>query len=169
MTKWNGYIRTFPKPVKWFTGIFLVILSFGFSSGIKFVDFTTHITPQGIEESYLGNEDNEEAEIMKYEKTQQEMLTMLHTHVMSLSLLFFITGSLVFLTKASLKLKRILAIEPLLSIIFTFGGIYLMWTGITWMKYVILISGILMTLCFTGGVLLVLWNLIQKPISNSSP
>ncbi len=163
MKNWNGYIRRFPTPVKWFTGLFLVILSFGFSSGIKFVDHTTHITPRGIEESYLGNEDHEDAEIMKYEKTQQEMLTMLHTHVMSLSMVFFITGFLVFLTQANLRVKRILAIEPLFSIIFTFGGIYLMWVGITWMKYVVLISGILMSACFTLGVLLILWNLIQKP------
>lgn len=163
MKNWNGYIRKFPTPVKWFTGLFLVTLSFGFSSGIKFVDHTTNITPQGIEESYLGNEGNENAEIMKYEKTQQEMLTMLHTHVMSLSLVFFITGILVFLSKANLKVKRILAIEPLCSIIFTFGGIYLMWGGITWMKYIVLISGIVMSICFTLGVLLILWNLIQKP------
>lgn len=163
MKNWNGSIRKFPKPVKWFIALFLVILSFGFSSGVKFVDHTTHITPIGIQENYLGNEDNQEAEVMKYEKTRQEMLTMLHTHVMSLSLVFFITGMLVFLSKANLTLKRVLAIEPLLSIIFTFGGIYLMWVGVTWMKYVVLISGILMAACFTSGVLLILWNLTQKP------
>lgn len=163
MNKWNGLIRQFPKPVKWFIGLFLIILSFGYSSGVKFVDHTTKITPQGIQENYQGNEDNEEAEVMKYEKTQREMLSMLHTHVISLSLTFFISGFLVFLTKARSGLKKLLAIEPLFSIIFTFGGIYLVWVGISWMKYIVLLSGILMTICFSAGVLLILWNLIQKP------
>lgn len=163
MKNWNGFIQQFPKSAKWLTALFLVALSYGFFAGIQFVDHTTNFNPEGIEENYLGNEEAEEVEIMKYEKTQNEMLTMFHTHVMSLSMVFFLSGILVLMTDAPEKLKRTLAVEPLLSVFVTFGGIYWMWKGFLWLKYIVLISGILMTICFAAGVLLVLWNLAKKP------
>src|SRR5699024_2118818 len=173
MKNWNGRIREFLGMAKWFTGLFLIILSIGFFSGIRFVDYTTNLRPQGIQESFLGNEEldeelDEEVDVMKYKKTKQEMLTTLHTHILSLSVIFFLSGILVLLAKAPPGLKKFLAFEPLISIILTFGGLYLMWDGLLWMKYVVIISGILMTICFMGSVLLVLWNLI-RPSSVNSP
>lgn len=53
-------------------------------------------------------------------------------------------------------------IEPLLSVLFTFGGIYLLWLGITWMKYVVLFSGALMTLSYGLVVLLIFIEFKQK-------
>lgn len=166
MNDWSGLIRQFPHGAKWLTGLFILILSFGFSSGIRFVHFTTSFTPTGIQENYLGNEANEEAPVMKFERTEQEMMTMLHTHLMSLSIVFFISGLLVLMTSAPEKLKRFLALEPLISMVFTFGGIFLMWKlGINWMKYIIIISGVLMTLCFSLGMLLILKELIAKEVN----
>lgn len=163
MKDWNGLIQQFPTSAKWVIALFLIALSYGFFAGIRFVEHTTDFKPEGIEESYLGNEEVEEVEIMKYEKTQNEMLTMFHTHVMSLSMVFFLSGLLVLMTDAPKGLKKTLAIEPLVSVMVTFGGIYWMWKGLVWLKYIVLLSGILMTVCFGIGVLLVLWNLCKKP------
>jgi hypothetical protein len=57
-----------------------------------------------------------------------------------------------------------LTMEPLLSVILTFGGIYFMWSGILWMKYVVMVSGLLMTSSFGISVIIVLYQLIQKPV-----
>ncbi len=50
------------------------------------------------------------------------------------------------------QLKFFLIIEPFISISATFGGVYFMWEGILWMKYIVVISGILMILKFTTSV-----------------
>ncbi|MFD2432292.1 hypothetical protein ACFSO9_01315 [Mesonia maritima] len=53
-------------------------------------------------------------------------------------------------------------IEPLFSVLLTFGGIYFMWQGFHWMRYIVIFSGILMTLSFTLSVLLIFSQLIKK-------
>ncbi|NJB72462.1 hypothetical protein GGR42_002953 [Saonia flava] len=163
--EYNGLLLTFPKEIKIFIGAFVLILSIGFYTGLLFVNETSSNSPSGIEENYLGNEEDEEAEVMKFKKGEREMLTIVHTHILSMSFIFFLLGGLVWMTKASKKLKLFLTIEPFLSVILTFGGIYLMWTGILWMKYVVVFSGILMTLTFTASVLLVFFQLMKKQAS----
>lgn len=162
-------LRQLPKTAKWLVGIFIVVMSYGYFAGLRFVEHTTDITPAGIEESYLGNEDkeDEEIEVMKYEKTKQEMLTMFHTHVMSLAMVFFLTGILVLMTGASPRLKKTVALEPLISVFVTFGGIYWMWNGWLWLKYIVFLSGVLMTLCYGVGVILILLDLLKKPLPSA--
>jgi len=118
--------------------------------------------PKGIEENYLGNEEDENAEVMKFKKGSREMLTIIHTHILSMSFIFFLLGGLLAITSIHKKLKLFLMIEPFLSILLTFGGIYFIWLEIGWMKYVVIISGTFMTGSFTLGVLLVLQQLIKK-------
>lgn len=164
MKNWNGLIQQFPKSAKWLTALFIISLSYGFFAGVRFVEYNTDVTPSGIEESYLGNEENDdEVDVLKFEKTQAEMLTMFHTHVMSLSMVFFLTGILVLMTDAPERLKKFLAVEPLVSVFITFGGLYWMWKGFLWLKYLVFLSGTLMTLCYGVGVILVLLNLFKKP------
>ena len=43
------------------------------------------------------------------------------------------------------RLKWFLLIEPFASTIITFGGIYLLWLELTWVKYIIMFSGFLIT------------------------
>lgn len=162
MTASRYQIREFPKIFKRFIGLFLIVLSFGFYSGIFFVEHNTNFSPDVIEENYLGNEGQPNAEVMKFKKSKQQMLTMLHNHILSLSVIFLIVGSLTFMTSAPKKLKYFVMFEPLFSIVFTFGGIYCLWQGVLWMKYIILISGTLMTLCYSLCVLLILKDLLQK-------
>ncbi|TVZ09480.1 hypothetical protein JM80_2007 [Cellulophaga sp. RHA_52] len=160
--KYNGLLGTFPSEIKLFIGAFVVILSIGFYTGLMFVNETTGAKPAGITENYLGNEEDEDAEVMKFKKSKREILTTVHTHILSMSFIFFLLGGLVWLTKLPKKLKLFLTIEPFLSVLLTFGGIYLLWSGLLWMKYIIMISGTLMTLTFTLSALVILWQLIKK-------
>ncbi|MDT0295082.1 hypothetical protein ACFQ3R_04530 [Mesonia ostreae] len=162
MINLNGFIFRLPKEVKLLIGAFLVVLSVGYFTGLTFVNDTTENHPQGIQENYLGNEEDLEAEVMKFKKTEREMLTIIHTHILSMSVIFFLLGGLVSITKSNKNLKKALMIEPLLSILLTFGGIYLMWTGLHWMRYVVVVSGILMTTSFVISVLLVFSQLFRK-------
>lgn len=159
---YNGLLSTFPSEIKLFIAVFVVILSIGFYTGLLFINETTEAKPVGIEENYLGNEQDDDAEVMKFKKSKREMLTTVHTHILSMSFIFFLLGGLVWLTKLPKKLKLFLTIEPFLSVLLTFGGIYILWSGVFWMKYVIMISGMLMTFTFTASVMVVLYQLCKK-------
>jgi len=143
------------KEVKHLISAFLVVLSIGYFTGITFVDDTTDQSPKGIEENYLGNENDESAVKMKFKKSKQEILNIVHTHMLSISVIFFLTGILVSRTSVNSILRKILMIEPFLSILLTFGGIYLLWSGIIWMKYVVMVSGIAMTFAFVGALIVI--------------
>jgi len=158
----NGLIQSFPKHIKIFITAFIIVMSIGYGSGLLFVSETSSNSPSGMEENYLGNEDDELASVMKFKKSEREMLTILHNHILSTSIIFFLIGALLAITSIPKKLKSFLMIEPFISIIFTFGGIYLMWKGLVWMKYIVMVSGIVMTGVFITSSLLILFQLSKK-------
>lgn len=158
----NGLLQRFPKHIKMFISAFVIVLSIGYITGLQFVRQTESIVPNGIEENYLGNEDKKDVKVMKFKKGNREMLTIIHTHILSMSFIFFLLGGLVSMTTLSNKWKAFLMIEPFVSIILTFGGIYLLWMGVSWLKYIVMLSGTLMTMVFIGSAGVVLFQLSKK-------
>jgi hypothetical protein len=156
----DGLLYTLPKQAKIFCAAFIIVLSIGYYTGLTFVSQTTNNSSQGIEENYLGNEDDLDATTMMFKKGEREMITIIHTHILSLSFIFFLQGILLLGATLPKKIKRFLLVEPFISIIITFGGIYLLWLGHTWVKYIVIISGILMTLCFTTSTIVILKQLL---------
>lgn len=156
----DGLLSTLPKQAKIFCAAFIIVLSIGYYTGLTFVSQTTNNTLTGVEENYLGNEEDLEADIMIFKKGKREMLTIIHTHILSLSFIFFLQGIFVLMTTLPKKLKGFLLVEPFVSILVTFGGIYLLWLGHTWVKYIVILSGILMTLCFTISAMVILKQLL---------
>ena len=158
----NGRIQSLPKELKLLIGIFLVVLSIGFYTGLLFVNETSSISTNGIEENYLGNDNDEDAEVMKFKKSPKEMLSIVHSHILSMSLIFFLLGVILSITNLPNKIKLFLMIEPFFSVLFTFGGLYFLWKEILWMKYLVIFSGTFMTLTFTASTLIILYQLIRK-------
>jgi len=141
-------ISRFSKEIRLLITAFVITLNIGFFTGINFVNETSKFQPDGIETNYLGNENIENAEVMQFKKPKKEILTLVHNHILSMSVIFLLLGVLLTYTSINKKLKRILILEPFVSIILTFGGIYVLWTGVLWFKYVIMISGLALTLSF---------------------
>lgn len=160
-------LRNFSKPFKGFLFAFLFVLSVGYFTGLSFVAQTNSTQPDGIIENYNGNENSEEVLVMKFKKGQREMLTIIHTHVLSIGFIFVLLGLLIWGTQIPTKWKTFLTVEPFCSIIFTFGGIYLIWLEYTSMAYLVMISGLLMTLSFLVGVVVVGGALIKSPIASN--
>lgn len=160
--QYNGLLLTLPREIRSFLAVFVVVLSVGYFTGLLFVGQTETTTPNGIEENYLGNEGDPDAEVMKFKKGEREMLTIIHTHILSMSFIFFLLGGIVLLTRLPKKFKFFLILEPFLSILATFGGIYFVWKGVEWVKYVVLASGVLMTVIFITSVSVVLYQLLLK-------
>ncbi|OBX21249.1 MULTISPECIES: hypothetical protein [Bizionia] len=163
----NGLIYTFPKEIKLLIGVFVIVLSIGFYTGLLFVSETSSTNPSGIEEQYLGNENDEAATVMKFKKSEQEMLTLVHNHILSMSLIFFLIGLILSTTELNTRLKTLLIVEPFISVLLTFGGLYFLWLEIFWMKYIVMLSGFLMTLTYTISILIILKQLLisKKQIS----
>lgn len=155
---YNGLLLTFPREIRLFITVFVLVLSVGFFTGLLFVEQTSSMDPSGIEKAYLGNEDEPEADIMIFKKSEREMLTIIHTHILSMSFIFFLLGGLVWLIQLPKRWKLFLTIEPLISLLLTFGGIYFLWLGMLWVKYVVLLSGLLMTLTFIVSAILVIYQ-----------
>ena len=155
-------ISTFSKELKLLITAFLVVLSIGFYSGLFFVNTNAEMTVKGIQENYLGNEDNENATIMKFKKSEREMLTIVHSHILSMAMIFFFVGLLLLTTSLNSKIKLFLIIEPFISVILTFGGIYFLWKGVLFMKYIVIFSGMLMTLTYTVSVFVILRQLFSS-------
>ena len=149
-------IDTWSYPLRVMTACFLVVLSVGFFTGIRFVGETDSTTPDGIIEHYNGNEQDEDVMLMKFKKSAQEMLTIVHTHILSMSMLFFLTGFLLAQTPINQRLKLFLIVEPFVSILLTFGGLYLIWFGLEWFRYIVIFSGIAMTLAYSAAVFIIL-------------
>lgn len=165
----HGLIHQFPKEIKSLILVFIIVLSVGFYGGLSFVNNTTSMNSSEIESHYLGNENNEAAEIMKFQKSEGEILTVVHNHILSLSVIFFILSLILATTSINKKFKYFLMIEPFLSIILTFGGIYLLWSGITWFKYVVIFSGILMTFSFVSATIAIVTQILffKKAINSA--
>ncbi|MEN8764348.1 hypothetical protein [Wenyingzhuangia sp.] len=158
----QGLIYTLPKELKLLVTTFLVVLSVGFYSGITFVENTSGFSTQGVQENYLGNESDEDSEVLKFKKNEKHMLNIIHSHILSMGVIFFLLGGLLSLTKINTTVKKFLMIEPLLSVLVTFTGIYLLWTGVLWMKYIVMFSGILMTASFSASILIVMIQMYKK-------
>lgn len=158
----QGLIYTLPKELKLLVTTFLVVLSVGFYSGITFVENTSGFSTQGVQENYLGNESDEDSEVLKFKKNEKHMLNIIHSHILSMGVIFFLLGGLLSLTKINPTFKKFLMIEPLLSVLVTFTGIYLLWTGVLWMKYIVMFSGILMTASFSASILIVMIQMYKK-------
>ena len=158
----KGLIYQFPKEIKLIIVAFVCTLSIGFYSGISFVRSTTNANPSGIEQRYLGNEDDENATKMMFKKSEGEIMTTIHSHILSLSVIFFLISIILSTTEINQKLKLFLMIEPFLSLVLTFGGIYFLWKEIFWMKYVIMFSGFLMTATYSASIFIILKQLLSK-------
>nr|WP_298997664.1 hypothetical protein [uncultured Allomuricauda sp.] len=164
----QGSIQNFPKEIRILILVYLVVTSIGFVSALQFVNTTTEGgQSKGIEENYLGNEDDLEAVELKFAKSEKQILNIVHAHMLSMGMLFLILALLVATTPLKGVIRKLLLFEPLISVLLTFGGIYFLWKGMLWMKYVIMISGIAMTLSYVVSVLVVgYWAIKSKNLSD---
>ena len=156
--KLNGLIYNLPSELRNLIISFVIVLSTGYFVGVMFIDHTSSLNPQGIQDNYLGNEVTEPIDVIKFKKSSYQMFNLIHTHVISMSIIFFIMGLLLSITDLNKYFKAFLIIEPFFSIAATFLGIYYLWTGILWMKYIIFISSLIMTLVYFASAFIVLYQ-----------
>ena len=150
-------LQTLDKNLKKILIYYLITLGVGFSLGVLYVYLNSEFSSSGMIEQYLGNNDDWEP---KLPKTLQDLVSHTHEHITMFSIIFLSLG-LIFLYNSTINgfWKRFLMIEPFLSIIITFGGFFII-RYVTTFSYIIIISSLLMYICFYVMLFVSLYELI---------
>jgi hypothetical protein len=151
-----------PKAIRLSLSVFLLTLSFGYFSGLDLLKHTTDYDADGIEANVLGNDFDEKADELHFKMSERELQGIIHSHVISISMIFVLLSFMIYFTSLPKYLKTFLMIEPNVSLVVTFGGLWLLWLGHNWVKYVIMISGILMHLSMIALIIALWWQLLFK-------
>ncbi len=105
----------------------LVVQLVGYTTSLVFVWHTTRLIPPGIEARYRGIDPEATQAAMQFPKSFAEMLTITHTHLLSMAVIFVLTGlGLALCARPSERWKRILIAEPFLALLVSFSAMWLM-------------------------------------------
>ena len=108
----------------------MIVQLVGYTTSLVFVWHTTRLVPPGIESRYRGV-DPETGQAatgaMQFPKSFGEMLTITHTHLLSMAVIFLITGIGVTLCeRVGERWKRFLVAEPFVALLVSFSAMWLM-------------------------------------------
>jgi hypothetical protein len=153
----------------------MLVLSVGYLHALAYVFLTTKMIPNGIEQRYRGTElvaenksaalSSEEAEDaattngtevtqpvageIEYEKSLAEMLNIIHTHILTMTFIFALSGCITLLTDSiPRRLRNIIVIEPFIGILVTFAGLWLMRYVHPAFSWLVSVSGTAMAMAF---------------------
>jgi ABC-type uncharacterized transport system permease subunit len=113
-------IRTLAR---WITIVQLV----GYTTSLVFVWQTTKLVPAGIAGHYRGTDPDATTAAMEFPKSFSEMLTVTHTHLLSMAVIFVLTGlGVAMCARTSERWKRFLIAEPFGALLVSFSAMWLM-------------------------------------------
>ena len=139
-----------PNKLKLLCFLTVFNITVGVGVGLYYVGYTTQYSSIGTSEHFAGSKVSDDFDIPdKYPKPISELLNTTHTHVISMTFIFLIIGGIFYFNSIITgSMKTILIIEPFISIIVTFGGIWLVRFIHPGFSYLVILSGILMYLSF---------------------
>ena len=157
-----------PRKLKLLCFLTVFNITVGVGVGLYYVGYTTQYSPSGTSEHFAGSQVSDDFDIPdKYPKPFSELLNTTHTHVISMTFIFIITGGIFFFNSIITgSIKTFLIVEPFISIIVTFGGIWLIRFIHPGFSYLVILSGILMYLSFFIMASTIFYELSIKPASS---
>lgn len=157
--RWRDLPRSLRALGFWLT---LVQLA-GYSTSLVFVWHTTRMIPRGVAEHYRGTDPARADLDLKFAKSFTEMLTVTHTHLLAMAVLFVLSGlSLALCERPSERWKRFLIAEPMVALLVSFSAMWLMRYAHPGFSLVLSFSSAVMAITFylqCGMVLREFWNL----------
>ena len=157
-----------PRKLKLLCFITVFNLTIGVGVGLYYVGYTTQYSLSGTSEHFAGSKISDDFDIPdKYPKPFTELLNTTHTHVISLTFIFLIIGGIFYFNSIITgSMKIILIVEPFISIMATFGGIWLIRFIHSGFSYLVILSGILMYMSFFIMAITIFYELLVKPSSS---
>ena len=184
-------LRNLPREAQLFAAMIMLVLGVGYAHALAYVYQTTRIVPKGIEQRYRGTESvadtaissstalpSSEAEEdttqiaptattitgeIEYPKSLAEMLNIIHTHILTMTFIFALSGFITLMTDSlSAKIRKFIVIEPFIGILVTFAGLWLMRYVHPAFSWLVSLSGTVMALAFAGQCLALIKELRFK-------
>ncbi len=120
---WRGVPAPLRTLARWVTIVQVV----GYTTSLVFVWHTTRLVPPGVATRYRGADPEATQAAMQFPKSFAEMLTITHTHLLSMAVIFLLTGLGVALcARLSERWKRWLIAEPFVALLVSFSAMWLM-------------------------------------------
>ena len=120
---WRSLSPTLRSLARWVAIIQIV----GYTTSLVFVWHTTRLVPPGIADHYRGTDPEATSGAMQFPKSFAEMLTITHTHLLSMAVIFVLSGLGVTLcARVSERWKRFLVVEPFVALLVSFSAMWLM-------------------------------------------
>lgn len=159
-------IRQWPAAIRRFIFIYMLITTTGLMIGLAFVRNETDLSSAGIREHYNGTDPQDDLnDDIKFEKSAKDLLLTTHNHILGLSSVFFITAALFWFTGwFSETWRLVIMAEPLVALVTTFGGIWVLRfiPGMEWITWFIMLSGLSMFVTFGLMSVAILTETIRK-------
>jgi hypothetical protein len=116
-----------PRPLRVLARWIVIVQLVGYTTSLVFVWHTTRLVPPGIAAHYRGTDPEASQGAMQFPKSFAEMLTITHTHLLSMAVIFVITGlGIVLCARVSERWKRFLIAEPFVALLVSFSAMWLM-------------------------------------------
>ncbi|BDQ02143.1 hypothetical protein [Ignavibacterium sp.] len=160
----NLKLYQFPKQLKKMIAALLISLTFGVLIGLGFLYYTTSYSTKGAIERYNGSQVSDEFDIAEnYPKPVSEIFITTHNHIIAFTLIFTVVCSIFYFSSLMNNgLKTFLMIEPFVSIIISFGSLWLMRFVNSNFVYLMAFSSTLIYLSFFVMVSLILIEIFFK-------
>lgn len=145
---------------RWTTYVLVV----GYTVSVAFAYHTTRLVPSGAASRYRGTDPAlaQSARVpLQFPKPIGEMLLSTHTHLLTMALIFAVTGACFALCRwpKDERWKRFLIAEPFAAILVSFGAMWLMRFVDARFSYLLFASSTLMAATFYLQAGVVLWEL----------
>jgi hypothetical protein len=119
--------REAPAPLRTLARWVVIVQLVGYTTSLVFVWHTTRLSPPGIESRYRGANPEMVEGPMRFPKSFAEMLTITHTHLLSMAVIFVLTGlGIALCARLSDRWKALLIAEPFGALLVSFSAMWLM-------------------------------------------
>lgn len=119
--------KDIPAPIRTLARWLAIVQLVGYTTSLVFVWHTTRLVPTGVATRYRGANPEATEGAMQFPKSFGEMLTITHTHLLSMAVIFAITGlGIALCASLSERWKRILIAEPFCALLVSFSAMWLM-------------------------------------------
>lgn len=105
----------------------VIVQLVGYTTSLVFVWHTTRLVPPGITARYRGIPPDSSAAAMQFPKSFAEMLTITHTHLLGMAVIFLVNGiALALCRRPGEGWRRFLVVEPFVALLASFTAMWLM-------------------------------------------
>jgi hypothetical protein len=152
-----------PAPVRTVARWITIVQLVGYTTSLLFIHHTTGMTPAGVAARYRGSDAESEA-AMQFPKSLAEMLTITHTHLLSMAVIFVFSGlALALCARPTEQWRRLLIAEPFVALLVSFSAMWLMRYVDARFSWLLALSSGLMAVTFYLQSFFVLRELFASP------